>query len=94
MRDEIDLGDGHRVVFSEYKGEKRVAANIIHPTVDGKCDGQGFISFTGRAWAREFDGRIETWEVVSEEPFTISPSVLCRACGDHGFVRDGRWVRA
>ena len=94
MRDEIDLGDGHRIVFSEYEGEKRVGANIIHPPVEGKCGGQGWIAFEGRSWARSFGGRIETWDVVSEEPFTISPSILCRACGDHGFVRDGKWVPA
>lgn len=36
------------------------------------------------------------WTVHSFEPLTVSPSLLCRAenCGDHGFIRDGRWVRA
>lgn len=34
------------------------------------------------------------WDLVSEEPLTLSPSLLCRACGHHGFVRDGRWVPA
>lgn len=34
------------------------------------------------------------WQVQSIEPLTISPSVLCVPCGDHGFIREGRWVRA
>lgn len=41
------------------------------------------------------------WQVEQWEPLTISPSVLCRfpldgggTCGDHGFIRAGRWVRA
>jgi hypothetical protein len=94
-RDEIDLGDGHRIVFSGYKGEKRVGGNVLHPPVEGKCGGQGWLTFEGRSWAREFaPGAIATWKVESEEPFTISPSILCRACGDHGFIRDGKWVRA
>lgn len=25
---------------------------------------------------------------------TISPSILCLDCGAHGFVRNGRWVKA
>lgn len=29
--------------------------------------------------------------VVSEEPLTITPSLLCSVCGLHGFVTDGRW---
>ena len=94
MRDEIDLGDGHRIVFSAYKGEKRVGANVIHPPVEGKCNGQGWIAFEGKSWAAEFGGRIDTWKIESDEPFTISPSIQCRACGDHGFIREGKWVRA
>lgn len=41
------------------------------------------------------------WVVESWEPLTLSPSLLCKAvlsdgrpCDDHGFIRDGRWVRA
>jgi hypothetical protein len=34
------------------------------------------------------------WRVVSKEPLTISPSLLCRRCGHHGFIRAGRWVPA
>lgn len=34
------------------------------------------------------------WQVVSWDPLTISPSVLCMVCGDHGFIRDGLWVPA
>lgn len=33
------------------------------------------------------------WQVESWEPLTISPSVLC-SCGDHGFIREGKWVTA
>jgi len=33
------------------------------------------------------------WQVASYEPLTLSPSLLCN-CGDHGFIRDGKWVPA
>lgn len=29
--------------------------------------------------------------LVSREPLHIEASILCRACGDHGFIREGRW---
>lgn len=33
--------------------------------------------------------------LVSEDPLHVEPSVLCSAgCGDHGFVREGRWISA
>lgn len=34
------------------------------------------------------------WTVEVWEPLTISPSVRCLICGDHGHVRGGRWVPA
>jgi hypothetical protein len=34
------------------------------------------------------------WKVESFEPLTLSPSLLCTVCGDHGFIRDGKWVPA
>lgn len=34
------------------------------------------------------------WQVNQWEPLTLSPSLLCRTCGDHGFIRDGKWVPA
>ena len=34
------------------------------------------------------------WKVESWDPLPLSPSLLCTACGDHGFVRDGKWVPA
>ena len=34
------------------------------------------------------------WDVVSLEPLTLSPSLLCTACGHHGWIRNGQWVSA
>ena len=36
----------------------------------------------------------EGWTVVSKEPLTVSPSILCGECGLHGFWREGKWVGA
>jgi hypothetical protein len=42
---------------------------------------------------RELFSEHALWQVESWEPLTLSPSILCH-CGDHGFIRDGRWVPA
>lgn len=34
------------------------------------------------------------WTVEQWEPLTLSPSILRRECGCHGFIRNGRWVAA
>lgn len=95
MSEELDLGDGHKIVFADFNGQARVGGNVKHPPVEGKCSGDGWISFEGRAWALSFSGGvIPTWKIESEDPLTLSPSILCRACGDHGHIRNGKWERA
>ena len=34
------------------------------------------------------------WTLESKEPVTVSPSLLCRSCGQHGFIRGGKWIGA
>ncbi len=34
------------------------------------------------------------WIVESYEPLTVSPSLLCKLCGDHGFIKNGKWIKA
>lgn len=34
------------------------------------------------------------WTVESWDPLTLSPSLQCRSCAHHGFIREGRWVPA
>lgn len=48
----------------------------------------GIIPITGRARPEA-----TSWEMSSEDPLTLSPSLLC-SCGDHGFIRDGGWAPA
>lgn len=34
-------------------------------------------------------------ELIQEDPLTVhggSGSVICRTCGTHGYIREGRWV--
>lgn len=30
-------------------------------------------------------------QLVSSHPLTVAPSLQCRSCGHHGFVKSGRW---
>lgn len=92
MERKLDIGAGHTLTFAHYQGEV-AGCSIAHPRPDDGMPCDGWIAFEGRAWARSFEG-ITAWKVESEEPLTLSPSVLCRTCGDHGFVRGGKWVRA
>jgi hypothetical protein len=39
-------------------------------------------------------GKEKCWTVVQREPLTLVPSILCLACGTHGFITNGVWVSA
>src|SRR5574340_450121 len=74
---------------------ERVGATIYHvtdKTESGMCS--GFVHFDTPEIARVFTNKSSRWQVESWEPLTLSPSVLCGRCGDHGFVLAAKWVRA
>jgi hypothetical protein len=79
----VDLGDSHTLEWRRVDGVL-YGANVEHLDGDGQPCRNGWIYF----------GPPDGWTLESEDPPTISPSVLCTACGDHGFVRQGRWLRA
>lgn len=101
--DWLDLGDDHTLRFVSFRPDRdlnpqydglpdveRYAAEVAHNTPNGiPC--MGFITFDGEV-ARRVSPDIPTWTVESWEPLTLSPSLLC-SCGDHGFIREGRWAR-
>jgi len=102
--DIIDLGQGHFLkfvgwapdrtipknaeVYKDMPDNPRCGADIWHNNKDGiRCE--GYIGFD-----KKINADSATWNVECWEPLTLSPSILCRACGDHGFVRSGKWVSA
>lgn len=107
MKDEpdVDLGLGHtgrycgwfpdrelNPQYAEMPDVDRWGMEIIHTSPAGKpC--AGFVTFDGAVQRMVLRPTQHVWQVESWEPLTISPSVLC-SCGDHGFIRQGRWIPA
>lgn len=79
---DIDLGGGTiaRPVHSP-DWQSIVGYTIDHDTADGRrCSA---MVMTG--------GPDITHEIVSTNPLTISPSLICPECGAHGHVERGAW---
>lgn len=100
--DRIDLGHDHYLTFDswcpdrelnpqykDYPDVQRWGATIEHPNMQNpEQKHMGGLIFHGEV--QDKISPYAKWDVESWEPLTISPSVLC-SCGDHGFVRNGRW---
>lgn len=106
MSEEIDLGDGHYLTFFQWAPDRelnpqykdlpdvpKAGALIRHSRSDNGDECNSGINFDLPAMRQVFpnDSR---WQVENWEPLTLSPSILCLRCGDHGFIRDGKWVKA
>jgi hypothetical protein len=99
-----DIGHDHTLRFfcwapdrelnPQYGGipdEPKAGAIIDHPGPDGSpCS--GVVTFDTPTM-QQVSPNANRWTVESWEPLTIAPSVLC-SCGDHGFIRAGRWEPA
>lgn len=98
-----DIGHDHFIAYygwapdrelnPQYDGiedEERSGLTVYHRAEGGGWCGGGVTFDTPAMRAVEHPRR---WTVESFEPLTLSPSILC-SCGDHGYIRDGRWVPA
>lgn len=89
----IDIGHDHSIEWVEYEGDAHAGLNDYHLRKDGTpC--KGFLAIENGSWAKAFEDVIPTWTILQTDPLTLSPSILCRVCGDHGFIREGKWVPA
>lgn len=89
----IDIGGGHRIAFyTRDNDDTHVGLIDHHHKPDGsECSG-GSVLFD-LPQNEDFPGHAK-WQVMSKEPLTLSPSLLCTICGDHGWIREGAWVQA
>lgn len=82
--DLIDLGPG-RVATPRYIDGTLYGFDVTHPCSAPSIRRAG-------SWIPTLTD--SGWTLVTLEPLTLSPSLSCRVCGDHGWIRDGHWVPA
>jgi hypothetical protein len=84
----IQIGEGRTIEPVEGHEPDVIVGYIeTHPRADTGEPCRGWLNIDPLAEGSR-------WNVEQAEPLTLSPSVLCRACGNHGFIRNGRWVSA
>jgi hypothetical protein len=108
MKDVIDLGHDHTMMWVDWDPDlelnpkfahladqlpARFTVIVSHRASDGSSCESGITLDIPIAREAGFADR-SLWQVESFDPPTFSPSLLCGRCGDHGFIREGRWVPA
>ncbi len=90
----IDIGHGHQISYYTSRDDDTTHVGLIdhHTAADGSpCRGSIIFDIPQNA---DWPASAPKWDLISEDPLTLSPSILCRACGSHGWIRDGVWVEA
>lgn len=103
---DLDLGDDHYFWFTQWSPDRSIPENAERykdiadvnpfggiyahkdPADESWC--WGGVHFESPA-AVLFGGAM--WKLISKEPLHMEPSLLCMACRDHGWIRNGKWVR-
>lgn len=88
-----DIGQGVRIAYQSWGAYDKAGLTEEHDRPDGggRCHGGVYFDLPGM---RDTFREDQLWQVESWEPLTISPSLLCRICGHHGWIKEGRWVSA
>lgn len=82
----IDIGHDTWIVRSYYEDEW---VGLIEFHRHGSDWSGGYIPFNGASTTAG-----DQWNVESWDPLTLSPSIACRNCDHHGFIRNGEWIPA
>lgn len=88
----VQIGHGVSIEFTSWADHEKVGLLRSHPKPDGTVCTSGLLF--DLAGVREAFPDRAVWTVEQWEPLTISPSLLCRACNHHGWIRNGRWEPA
>lgn len=97
----VDLGDGHTLRWVSWQPDRELNPQFKDVPDDDRCgalvahllpNGALCESYIGFNPLLNTDGAL--WKVEQWDPLTLSSSLLCKRCGDHGFIREGKWVRA
>lgn len=87
-----DIGHGVSILFTSWGEHEKAGIIERHVCADGD-ETPGGVLFDLPGVREAFPGS-PVWTVESWGPLTISPSVMCRTCGHHGWIRNGRWEPA
>ena len=106
MIDIFDLGHNHSWRFTTWKPDRALNPQYAHLPDLVPCGGiidhltptgepcRGAVTFDTPTARAVFTNETHFWRLVTRDPLTLEPSIVCQRCGDHGFIRGGKWIPA
>jgi hypothetical protein len=101
--DEHDLGDGHSFVWLQNQAGQTIGLIEHHPKGPDATPGAlycgGYVAWVPEAEQQSTPAWTARHQLLAgcpgdEAALTIAPSLACRHCPSHGWIRDGRWQSA
>lgn len=98
--EKVDLGHNHFYTkYTIHGDDENRWAGIIesHPNKkDPSKTCSSSVAFDVDFYDPSEGGRFNrpVWQVQNYDPLTLSPSLLCNVCGEHGFIQNGKWVQS
>lgn len=87
------LGSGVAYALTQDASGQVIGLLERHVCAEGQpSPGIGSVPFNNPAGLAAWPESYPHWQVSSLDPLTIHPSVLCRTCGLHGWIRNGVWM--
>ena len=88
----VDLGHGMTVtILTDADSGDPLGVYWCHPDCPAGKNPANWIPVDGDPWQAQLH---HFWHLVSVEPLTLEPSLLCTVCKVHGYIREGRWIPA
>jgi len=101
MSDPVDLGDGFSMRYFGWHPDRALNPQYDHiPNIEKAgvtlyfeemCFGAVYFDTPENRLAFPYQS---FWKVIQEEPLTLNPSILDPVSTIHGFITNGKWVRA
>lgn len=96
--DEFDLGNGYSFAWMTNGADQVIGLIETHPRrgqiepPHGETCG-GYVAWIADEHSHvTADHHLARGGPGEEDHLTVTPSLLCPTCGNHGFITDGKWV--
>ena len=89
---EIRLNEWLGYFFFPIGDRAKAGICLCHLTENGEMCVSNFPFDFPDVRAAMVNPELSLWKLDKEEPLTLTPSLICKGCGLHGYLKEGMWA--